>query len=94
MTAVLRVLRATEARTIKDPSSAVAPMAKDFPNLPPAILLESIKRNLAHVPKGLLVDRRTTDPVVAATVKKGDIPGPIPFDQVVDNSLLDSLGAP
>jgi len=36
-------------------------------------MLAAIKRTIPHVPKGLLTDRRSTDPVVAATIKKGDI---------------------
>jgi len=87
----LRVLRATAARIAADPQSAVEPMRKDFPTVAPGVMLTAVKQTLAHVPKGLLADRRSTDPVVAATLKKGDITSAIPFEAAVDNSLLESI---
>jgi NitT/TauT family transport system substrate-binding protein len=89
--AMLGALRATAARIAANPQSAVEPMRKDFPSVPPAVMLTAIKHTLAHVPKGLLADRRSTDPVVAATLKKGDITTAIPFETVVDNSVLESI---
>jgi len=88
--AMLGALRATAARIAANPQSAVEPMRKDFPSVPPAVMLTAIKHTIAHVPKGLLADRRSTDPVVAATLKKGDIATAIPFETVVDNSVLES----
>jgi NitT/TauT family transport system substrate-binding protein len=90
-TAMLAVLRATAVRIAANPESAVEPMRKDFPTVSPAAMLIAIKHSLPHVPKGLLTDKASTDPVVAATIKKGDIPGPIPFEQAVDNSVLTSI---
>jgi NitT/TauT family transport system substrate-binding protein len=89
--AMLGVLRSTAARIAASPSSAVEPMRKDFPSVAPAVMLTAIMHTLPHVPKGLLVDRKSTDPVVAATLKKGDITTAIPFDAAVDNSILESL---
>jgi len=90
-TAMLRVLRATAASVAADPQSAVEPMRKDFPGVTPALMLTAVKHTLPHVPKGLLADRRSTDPVVAATIKKGDITAPIPFGAVCDNTILESI---
>ena len=90
-TTFLRVLRATAARVEKDPASALAPMKADFPNVPGPIMLEAVKHTLPHVPAGLLTDRKSTDPVLAATLKKGDITKPVPFDEAVDNSILESI---
>lgn len=90
-TAMLGALRATAARVAANPQSAVAPMIKDFPTVAPVVMLAAIKHTLPHVPKGLLVDRKSTDPVVAATLKKGDITTAIPFDAAVDNSILESI---
>ncbi len=89
--AMLRALRTTAARIASDPQSAVEPMRKDFPAVSPAVMLAAIKRTIPHVPKGLLADRRSTDPVVAATLKKGDITTAIPFEAAVDNSVLESI---
>ena len=89
--ALLGALRSTAARIAQNPASAVEPMRKDFPAVPPAVMLAAIKHTLPHVPKGLLADRRSTDPVVAATLKKGDITSPIPFEAAVDNSVLESI---
>jgi ABC-type nitrate/sulfonate/bicarbonate transport system substrate-binding protein len=89
--AMLGVLRATAARIAANPQSAVEPMRKDFPTVSPALMLAAIKHSLPHVPKGLLTDKASTDPVVAATIKKGDIPGPISFDAAVDNAVLAGL---
>ena len=88
---LLGVLRSTAARVAANPQSAVEPMRKDFPTIAPAVMLAAIKRTLPHVPKGLLADRRSTDPVVAATLKKGDITSAIPFEAAVDNSVLESI---
>jgi NitT/TauT family transport system substrate-binding protein len=88
--AMLGVLRATATRIAANPQSAVEPMRKDFPAVPAAVMLVAIKHTLPHVPKGLLVDKKSTDPVVAATLKKGDISAPIPFEAAVDNSILES----
>jgi NitT/TauT family transport system substrate-binding protein len=90
-TAMLRVLRATAARIAADPQVAVEPMRKDFPTVTPAVMLVAIKHTLPHVPKGLLVDKKSTDPVVAATLKKGDITTAIPFEAAADNSILESI---
>jgi NitT/TauT family transport system substrate-binding protein len=89
--AMLGALRTTATRIEQNPASAVEPMRKDFPNVAPAVMLAAIKRTIAHVPKGLLVDRRSTDPVLAATLKKGDITSPVPFEAAVDNSILEAL---
>jgi ABC-type nitrate/sulfonate/bicarbonate transport system substrate-binding protein len=89
--AMLTVLRNTAARVAASPQSAVEAMRKDFPGVSAAEMLVAIKHTLPHVPKGLLADRRSTDPVVAATVKKGDITAPIPFEAAVDNSLLEAI---
>jgi NitT/TauT family transport system substrate-binding protein len=89
--AMLKVLRSTAASIAANPQLAVEPMRKDFPGVSPAEMLVAIKRTLPHVPKGLLSDRRSTDPVVTATVKKGDITSPIPFEAAVDNSLLEAI---
>ncbi len=90
-TTMLAVLRATAARIAANPEIAVEPMRKDFPTVAPGVMLVAIKHTLPHVPKGLLVDRKSTDPVVAATLKKGDITTAIPFEAAVDNSLLESI---
>jgi hypothetical protein len=90
-TTMLRVLRATAARSRPIRNPAVEPMRKDFPTVAPAVMLTAIKHTLPHVPKGLLADRKSTDPVVAATLKKGDITTAIPFEAAVDNSILESI---
>jgi ABC-type nitrate/sulfonate/bicarbonate transport system substrate-binding protein len=90
-TTMLAVLRATAVRVAANPQVAVEPMRKDFPTISPGVMLVAIKHTLPHVPKGLLVDRKSTDPVVAATLKKGDITTAIPFEAAVDNSILDSI---
>jgi NitT/TauT family transport system substrate-binding protein len=89
--AMLGALRATAARIAANPQLAVEPMRKDFPTVTPEAMLIAIKHTLPHVPKGLLADKASTDPVVAATVKKGDIPSAIPFEAAVDNSILNSI---
>jgi NitT/TauT family transport system substrate-binding protein len=89
--AMLGVLRSTAARIAANPQSAVEPMRKDFPTVAPDVMLAAIKRTIPHVPKGLLADRRSTDPVVAATLKKGDITSTIPFEAAVDNSILENI---
>ena len=90
-TAMLSALRSTAARIAANPLVAVQPMLKDFPTVPPSVMLAAIKHTLPHVPKGLLADKKSTDPVVAATLKKGDITTAIPFEAAVDNSILDSI---
>jgi NitT/TauT family transport system substrate-binding protein len=90
-TAMLSALRSTATRIAANPQVAVEPMRKDFPTVTPEAMLIAIKHTSAHVPKGLLADRASTEPVVAATVKKGDIPSPIPFEAAVDNSILNSI---
>jgi hypothetical protein len=90
-TAMLSALRSTAARIAANPQIAVEPMRKDFPTVTPEMMLAAIKHTLPHVPKGLLADKASTDPVVAATVKKGDIAAPIPFEAAVDNSILSSI---
>lgn len=85
---MLRVMKAAQVRIEKNPSSAIPPMQKDFANVGPRIMLQAIQQQLKHVPKGLLVDRASTDPVVAATLKKGDIKVAIPFTEAVDNSIV------
>ena len=91
VTAMLGALRSAAARIAANPQVAVEPMRKDFPTVTPEAMLIAIKHTLPHVPKGLLADKASTDPVVAATLKKGDIPGPIPFETAVDNSILHSI---
>jgi hypothetical protein len=88
---MLKALRTTAATVAAHPELAVEPMRKDFPGVSAAEMLVAIRHTLPHVPKGLLSDRRSTDPVVAATVKKGDITSPIPFEAAVDNSLLEAI---
>jgi NitT/TauT family transport system substrate-binding protein len=88
---MLRVLRATAAAIAANPQTAVEPMRKDFPAVAPAVMLAAVKRTIPHVPKGLLADRRSTEPVVTATLKKGDITSPISFEAAVDNSILESI---
>lgn len=87
---MLAVMKTIETRTRKNPSGAIAPMQKDFPNVQPRIMLQAIQHQLAHTPKGLVTDRRTTDPVVKATLEKGDIKTPIAFGEAVDNRLVES----
>jgi len=88
--AMLRALRTTAARIASDPK-APSNDAQGFPGRFAAVMLAAIKRTIPHVPKGLLADRRSTDPVVAATLKKGDITTAIPFEAAVDNSVLESI---
>lgn len=87
-TTLLRVMRLIALRTARNPSGAIAPMHGDFPNVQPRIMLQAIQHQLGHVPPGLLVDRASTEPVLQATLKKGDITQPIPFGAAVDNSLV------
>ena len=84
-------LRATAARIAANPQVAVEPMRKDFPTVSPEMMLVAVKHTIPHVPKGLLADKASTDPVNVATVKKGDIPAAIPFEAAVDNSILTSI---
>jgi NitT/TauT family transport system substrate-binding protein len=88
MHTLLAVLLAVDARTRTNPSSAIAPLSMDFLNVGPRIMLQAIMHQLAHVPKGLLVERRGTDTVQDIELKNGDIKSPIPFSQTVDSSIV------
>jgi NitT/TauT family transport system substrate-binding protein len=82
------VLLAVDAKTRADPSSAIAPLRKDFFTVSPRIMLQAIQHQLMHVPKGLLVERRGTDTVQAIELQSGDIKMPIPFRIAVDSSIV------
>jgi ABC-type nitrate/sulfonate/bicarbonate transport system substrate-binding protein len=91
MRTLLAVLKQIDARTRAKPSSAIAPMTKDFPNVGPRIMLQAIAHQLAHVPPGLVVTRKGTATVEEIELKENDIKAPIPYEQAVDGSLLASI---
>jgi NitT/TauT family transport system substrate-binding protein len=88
MRALLAALKSTYARTVRDPSSAVAPLARDFPTIQRRILLQAIKGQLTHIPKDLQVTRGSTATVLDAALKSGELKAPIPYEAAVDGSLL------
>jgi ABC-type nitrate/sulfonate/bicarbonate transport system substrate-binding protein len=90
MRTLLATLQATYARTVRDPSSAVAPLSGDFQSVQRRILLQAIKGQLTHIPKDLRVTRSSTATVLEAALKSGELKTPIPYEAAVDGSLLGS----
>jgi NitT/TauT family transport system substrate-binding protein len=90
-TTFLHVLGDVRARLIKNPSSAITPLAAEFPGVPPRIMLHAIQHQLGHVPPDLRVVRRGADAVAAMELRSGEIHSPIPFAQSVDETLLPAV---
>lgn len=85
---LLRVLAEVYARTERNPSSAIAPLEKDFPNVTPRIMLQSVMHQLAHVPKGFIIQRRSHEIADQMEVEAGAIKAPVSYEQAVDSSYL------
>lgn len=88
MHAMLAVLRSVYARTKQDPSSAIAPLSKDFDTIAPRIMLQAIQHQLKHVPPDLTVSRKGAAVVLDLELKTGDIKAPIAYGTAVDNALV------
>lgn len=88
MRTLLSVLRTTAARTLRDPGGAVPVLAAEFTSVQRRILLQAIRRQLTHVPQGLVVTRASTATVLDTALKSGELTTPIPYEAAVDDSLL------
>jgi NitT/TauT family transport system substrate-binding protein len=84
----LKVLADVYSRTARNPSSAIAPLENDFPNVSPRIMLQSIMHQLAHVPRGFVIQRRSHDIADQMEIETGTIKVSVPYGDSVDSSYL------
>ncbi len=89
-TKFLAVMRDEHDRIARNPSSAVAAMRKDFPQVSAPIMLRAIEHELPHIPAGLHVSSRGTQSVLAIELKQGNLKAPVAVAASVDDALLSS----
>lgn len=90
MRELLATLHEVATHVRANPSSAVVPLHRDFPNVPPRIMLQAIMHELRFVPTDLRVQPKGAATILQLELELGDLKTPIPFGQSVDNSLVAS----